>query len=633
METLKKIISRYMHRTTAVLLFFMLSLVLYVELTSEQRRAYSDSIRSFTLIEQLLSKNSEELEEIQAEYNQTCLHNAETIARIIESDPDILNDLEELNEVAVSMEVDEIHIFDETGRIVNGTHPEYYDYTFDSGEQMMFFKPMLTNKTLKLVQGITPNTSQGKLMQYSAVWNTDGTFIVQVGMEPVNVLKVTEKNELSYIFSMFRVNPDGDYYAIDAETGKIIGSTNLTCVGSNLTDIGFSFDTIQHNTDGFHAKINNQYSFCIFQKIGENYVGKVITTRNLYQRIPVSMLLLFICLTAAAFVLKHAVTTHMNKLVVDRIHDVNDKLNSISDGNLDEVIDIQNSVEFSELSSYINRMIRSLLDNNARIAYILSKTDLLIGVYEYNSNMKRVRFSEYTPQILSLDAKTAEELSLNTKKFRSFVNSLHQNPVPGEPGVYIIREKYIRLEEIVSDDGVFGVAIDVTAEIVRRREIESERDLDLLTGLYNRRGLDLKLTELFRTPEELGYSALVMIDADGLKIINDTYGHEAGDIYLKGIAEIINNFGSKNCIASRQGGDEFVLFLYKYDAEEELLQILGALEYAQNNSTVHIRQEHVPLRFSFGYSLARGASDYQQLLKEADEKMYQNKLERRKSIR
>ena len=101
------------------------------------------------------------------------------------------------------------------------------DLTIDSGEQINFFKPMLTDKSLKLVQEITPNTAEEKPMQYSAIWSENGEYIVQIGMEPVNVLKVTEKNELSYIFSLFRVNPDMSYYSINSENYELLGSTNL----------------------------------------------------------------------------------------------------------------------------------------------------------------------------------------------------------------------------------------------------------------------------------------------------------------------------------------------------------------------------------------------------------------------
>ena len=166
---------------------------------------------------------------------------------------------------------------------------------------------------------------------------------------------------------------------------------------------------------------------------------------------------------------------------------------------------------------------------------------------------------------------------------------------------------------------------------LKRREIEEERDIDLLTGLYNRRGLDVRMLRLFLEPDKLGYYALVMIDVDGLKGINDTYGHEKGDIYLKKIGEIINNFGIQCSIASRQGGDEFVLFLYEYGSREELEKTIQELEDIQDHSMMCLDDNiNIPIRFSLGYSIAKGNADWQEMLKEADEKMYSNKLERKK---
>lgn len=155
-----------------------------------------------------------------------------------------------------------------------------------------------------------------------------------------------------------------------------------------------------------------------------------------------------------------------------------------------------------------------------------------------------------------------------------------------------------------------------------------------VTGLYNRRGMDTKLSELFSSPEKLGHGAMIMIDADGLKKINDTYGHDMGDVYLKKVSEIINGFGEKNSMAARQGGDEFVLFLYEYASEEELMKTIETLEYIQDHSSARLRDNlHVSLRFSFGYSLTAGNADYQRLIKEADKKMYENKMERKKRLK
>lgn len=630
MQTLRNIISHYMRYVSSLLVAVLLMLTLCIQIAHEQRQAYETATATFRQIEQVLEKNQEELAETTESYRQTCLHNAEAISYIIEDNPSVLSDVEELRKIADLMEVDEIHIFDKTGCIYAGTHPEYYNYTFDSGEQMRFFKPMLTDKSLRLVQEITPNTAEAKLMQYSALWSRSENFIVQVGMEPVNVMKVTEKNQLSYLFSLFRVNPDANYYAIQKDSGAIVGSTDLSCVGKNLSEIGLNLDVVATHKNGFHAEVNDQNSYCVFKEAGENYIGRILSSRNLYRRIPSTMAVLAVCLITIAIILSYVVTSYMNRYVVEGIHSINGKLHSIAQGNLDETVDAESSVEFSELSSYINQMKKSILDNNRKMSYVLGKTNMYIGVYEYNSHMKRVRITEHVPKILALDSGEAERLSADYKAFREFIAGLRKNPVTDENCVFSCREHYVKLEEVNEDGEIFGVIIDVTEEIKKRRKIEAERDYDPLTGLYNRRGLERKLSVLFGRPEALDRSAVIMADADNLKTINDTYGHDAGDIYLKEIAGLFRDFGSESCISARLGGDEFLLFLYHYGSEQELTDTIALLTDLQNNSFADLNNRvRVPLSFSFGFSLTSQCTDYEKLMKEADEKMYKNKRERK----
>lgn len=619
-----------MFKVTCVLVIFILIMLSYIQIATEKRQARETAAITISQIESVLEENQQNLAEIQEEYRQTCLHNAETVARIIESDPSVLSNIEELKDISASVEIDEIHVFDKTGRIFTGTHPQYYDYTFDSGEQMMFFKPMLTDKTLKLVQDITPNTAESKPMQYSAVWSENGEFIVQVGMEPDNVMKATEKNGLSYIFSLFRVNPEAHYYAIDTQSGEIIGSTDPETMSENAADIGLNLKDLQKGEEGFHTKINGKLSFCVFKRNGSNYIGRVIDVYSLYREAPVTILWIFLSLIIITYFLVKAVIRYMNRYVVMKIDDVNVKLKSITDGNLEERVDIQSSVEFAELSDYVNSMVKSLLENNKKMSYVLSKTNILIGTYEYGGNSQKVRYTEYMPKILSMDSDSLKRLALSPDEFAAYLDGIKKNPVPDECGVYRHGEQYLRLEEIQNGDEVFGVAVDVTAETAKRLEIEKERDIDVLTNLYNRRGLETKLTQLFSEPETLGYSAVVMIDADGLKAINDTYGHEKGDVYLKKIGQAIADSVTRNSIAARQGGDEFVLFLYGYESKDELINDIKTLEAIQSSSFAALDEgTNVPLRFSLGYCLVNGESDYNALLKEADEKMYLNKTERK----
>lgn len=258
---------------------------------------------------------------------------------------------------------------------------------------------------------------------------------------------------------------------------------------------------------------------------------------------------------------------------------------------------------------------------------------MYIGVYEYNIHMKRVRFTEYVPKILSLDPEETMRLSSDYKIFKEFIDKLRENPVSNDTGVYQLHDQYVKLEEINDNNGIFGVVIDVTDAIKERKEIEAERDIDLLTGLYNRRGLEMRLTSLFMAPDQLGHSALIMIDADNLKVINDTYGHEAGDVYLKKISELITSIQTRNSVAARLGGDEFVLFWYQYDTEQELTDTINELEVCQDNSLTPLNDKvSVPLRFSFGYCLTGKNVDYHVLLKEADKRMYQQKRARKTAL-
>ena len=304
-------------------------------------------------------------------------------------------------------------------------------------------------------------------------------------------------------------------------------------------------------------------------------------------------------------------------------------LAEIADGDFDKVIRVHGSLEFREMSMHLNDMIRILLANTDKISYILNKTDMDICVYEYNIRHKRVRFTENLPTVLVLSIGELRHLVSDYHRFRDFINDLRKHPLPDEEGVYCLpreEKRYLKFDEIVKGNDVFGIIVDVTREISAIRRIESEMEEDHLTGLLNRRGCFNRFDELFKAPEELKHGLLIMLDADDLKVINDNCGHDKGDIYLCTLAKAVSGFGEKKSVAARLGGDEFVVLLYGYDSEEEAhaelekLNQIGRSLVAQLDDSVD-----VSVRFSYGYCEIYGETDYRALLKSADEMMYENK--------
>ena len=147
----------------------------------------------------VIEKNEDDEKNMITSLKEDYIVRAKAVAYIINANPDAENNVDELKKIANLMSVDEIHLFDTTGKIYSGTIPEYYGYNFDSGDQMEYFKPMLEDKTLTMCQDVTPNTSEGKKMMYAITWDDTGTRMVQVGIEPVRLLNEVKQNEISSI--------------------------------------------------------------------------------------------------------------------------------------------------------------------------------------------------------------------------------------------------------------------------------------------------------------------------------------------------------------------------------------------------------------------------------------------------
>lgn len=172
----------------------------YLQTKSAKEAMRTNSEIRFNQVSEVLKRNDTEIAELRENLKEDYFIRAKAAAYIVQNQPDVVGDLEEMRKIASLLQVDELHLFDTEGRLYAGSEPKYYDYTFRSGEQMQFFLPMLDDYSLQLCQEVTPNTAEGKMMQYVAVWREDHGGIVQIGMEPARLMAAMEKNELSYVF-------------------------------------------------------------------------------------------------------------------------------------------------------------------------------------------------------------------------------------------------------------------------------------------------------------------------------------------------------------------------------------------------------------------------------------------------
>lgn len=155
----------------------------------------------------------------------------------------------------------------------------------------------------------------------------------------------------------------------------------------------------------------------------------------------------------------------------------------------------------------------------------------------------------------------------------------------------------------------------------RTEEVYKVALLDSLTGLYNRRCGEQRLaTEVARTQRSGLPLTVILMDLNGLKHVNDKYGHAAGDELLKYFAVRLNKGIRGSDLAVRLGGDEFMLLLPECKPEE-VRHVLSRL----SGVTVHVEGQMIPVTFSAGWANCVPGETPEELLKRADEALYVNK--------
>jgi diguanylate cyclase len=177
---------------------------------------------------------------------------------------------------------------------------------------------------------------------------------------------------------------------------------------------------------------------------------------------------------------------------------------------------------------------------------------------------------------------------------------------------------------IIMENGeIIGVVIvfsDFSEKRKRMNEIEFLSYHDYLTGLYNRRFFEEELKR-HDVSRNLPIS-IVMGDVNGLKLINDSFGHPTGDELLKKAAELIVKACRADDIVARLGGDEFVVLLPKA-GEEDAARLIKRVQ----TELIEENFSGIPLSVSFGQATkTQGEESMNELLKGAEDHMYRHKL-------
>ncbi|MFC2159444.1 diguanylate cyclase [Actinomycetota bacterium] len=179
--------------------------------------------------------------------------------------------------------------------------------------------------------------------------------------------------------------------------------------------------------------------------------------------------------------------------------------------------------------------------------------------------------------------------------------------------------------------GLIALGRDFTDKKKMEDELKFIATHDALTGLFNRTFFEEQMKLQFG--ERYKKVAIVILDIDGLKYVNDSLGHQKGDNLIKDTAKILKNTFRPSDVVARIGGDEFSI-LMKDINEDGVINTLGRLKNNIDKFNQNLKRDQNPINLSIGYAI----KDYhtktaEKTFKEADDMLFENKIPKKEEVK
>lgn len=317
---------------------------------------------------------------------------------------------------------------------------------------------------------------------------------------------------------------------------------------------------------------------------------------------------------------------HIQTLVLDAATHIDQRLtpSMVMEAYGDKILVIAIFIMAILLSSVVyNISIRKTLDMQNKRYELLARISNEC-LFEFYIKSKQLRLSETCYMLFGVGSgldKTEELLKDILANIRLDASpSLIKLPLmDDETGVFKIIHSSIR-DDSGRPYSIVGKLIDVSEEAAEKMRLTSLSQSDGLTGLYNATTTRGLITRRINNKDDQLTDALILIDSDQLKSVNDTYGHLAGDEVIKSIGSAMKLTFRNTDIMGRIGGDEFCIYIENISDAAFI-----KTKCRQLNTAIGKLNKEFYSSVSIGIAFHKGEKTYEELFMEADTALYQAK--------
>ncbi|NLX25758.1 MAG: SpoIIE family protein phosphatase [Lentisphaerae bacterium] len=294
---------------------------------------------------------------IRAIADATALAKARAFAKMIDLQPSVLTNREELENIRRRLDVDELHVSDEKGILIACIPAEYEGFDMAASAQSGAFIAALRDPAFALAQEPKAKGINGEIFQYAGVARIGRPGIVQIGYHPKRLQEAMEVAAIGNLAAGFRIGKGGRI--IIGEAGKIVSIDDRAFLGKSLVEFGFSAAQLAGDAPFVVTLAGVKYIGLAQRQEGYTLVG-ILPHSEIYLGRNEMGAFLVVCnliLFAVVFVL---VSFLVQRVVIDGIYSVNRSLDKITKGDLGERVEVRTNTEFTALSEGINSTVAAL---------------------------------------------------------------------------------------------------------------------------------------------------------------------------------------------------------------------------------------------------------------------------------
>lgn len=364
----KRLLS-YMAAAFAVTIIFIFALQTIIT----KKNNVDSAVEKLETVREKLLSNNNEIKQLTDSLGENNLAKTRAFAEILANDATLLTDDKKLQEICDNLMVNELHIIDEKGIIIQSTISDYIGFDMNSGEQSAAFMAIIDDPSIEIVQEPQANVAEGTVIQYIGVTRLDAKGFVQVGIRPEILEETLANTAIDVVLGNMDYGENGYIFAVDMESGLVLAHPNKELIGKSADETGIAAETGEGK-----AKIGGTTGYYVTEEYNGMLIGTFLPAGEYYEArtsqtiaVAFSMLIIFI-------VLLTVINRYVDKEIVTGINNLAVSMKKIAAGDFEIVVEEESNPEFAQLSRDINTMVEGIRNsmNDNEMLLVQQKADM-----------------------------------------------------------------------------------------------------------------------------------------------------------------------------------------------------------------------------------------------------------------